>query len=146
MFKTDCLITVRGDQVVIWWCLNHFTTQEVISCFVKADLNPICQQELINVSPWLFEMWLGSTNDSCDWFSLSWLCNYLVDFQVLSSSINVKTAALSTCKSIWKACLCSQHEESKCLLCTNYQLVLQSLAALSMHMSCLWFSAQLTLI
>lgn len=54
---------------------NRVTINKVISHLENADSFPICQEELINVSLPLFKMCLGSSNDSCNRCSLSWLRN-----------------------------------------------------------------------
>lgn len=52
-------------------------------------------------------------------------------------------AVAALTREVGRACPRSQSEESECLLCTNYQLALQSLAARVMHTSCLWSSPRL---
>lgn len=64
---------------------------------------------------------------------------------MLLGSAGADAVAALTRESIGRACPRSQSEESKCLLCTNYQLALQSLAARVMHTSCLWSSPRLAL-
>lgn len=80
---TDCLY-IKNDANLSVCCVMYatgrigrskLTIKKAISRLVNANLIPLCQWELINVSLPHFETWLGSTNESCCRFTLSWLCN-----------------------------------------------------------------------